>query len=173
MAKKKHDIKVKSRSEVDLLVAMMDATTKSWKDDLRGISDTEFRWQAKKGAHSIAMIILHCAMAEYWWIQSVTLGKDVDMKFINGLGYKKMDIANGIYGPPFKKPKAWYLKQMTDIRRKTKAAMKGLKSSHVGVGREGDTFTLRWVLHHLVEHEAYHSGQMTLLRELYRKRRSK
>ena len=112
-------------------------------------------------------------MAEYWWIQSVTLGKDVDMKFINDLGYKKMDIANGIYGPPFKKPKAWYLKQMTDIRRKTKAAMKGLKSSHVGVGREGDTFTLRWVLHHLVEHEAYHSGQMTLLRELYRKRRAK
>lgn len=173
MAKKKHDIKVKSRSEVDLLVAMMNATTKSWKDELRGISDTEFRWQAKKGAHSIAMIILHCVMAEHWWIQNVTLGKDLDMNVFNDLGYKRMDIANGIYGPPLKKPKAWYLKQMTDIRRKTKAAMKGLKSSHVGVGREGNTFTLRWVLHHLVEHEAYHSGQMTLLRELYKKRRSK
>ncbi|MCH7905510.1 MAG: DUF664 domain-containing protein [Armatimonadetes bacterium] len=172
MAKKKYDIKPASRSEVALLVAMMDATTKSWKDDLRGISEKEFRWQAKKGAHSIAMMILHCVMAEYWWIQSVTLGKDMDMKFINGLGYKRMDIANGIYGTPLKKPKAWYLKQMTDIRRKTKKAMKGLKPSHTGIGR-GNEFTLRWVLHHLVEHEAYHSGQMTLLRELYRKRRSK
>lgn len=172
MAKNKYDIRPASRSEVDLLVAMMDATTKSWKDDLRGISEREFRWQAKKGGHSIAMMVLHCVIAEHWWIHAVIGGNDIDMRFINGLGYKKMDISNCVYGTPFKKPKAWYLKQMTDIRRKTKAAMKGLKSSHVGVGRDGSTFTLRWVLHHLVEHEAYHSGQMTLLRELYRKRRA-
>ena len=172
MAKNLYDIKPSSKSEVALLVAMMDATTKSWKDDLRGISEKEFRWQAKKGGHSIAMMILHCVIAECWWIQSVTLGKDMDMKFINALGYKRMDIANGVWGTPLKKPKAWYLKQMTDIRKKTKKSMRGLKPSHTGDGR-GKTFTLRWVLHHLVEHEAYHSGQMTLLRELYRKRRSK
>lgn len=169
---KKHDIKPASRSEVDLLIAMMDATTKSWKSDLHGISEAEFKWQALKGGHSIGMIVLHCVIAEYWWIQCVVLGKKIDMKYINGLGYERMDIANGVYGTPFKKPKAWYIKKTTDVRRMTKAALKGLKPSHTGVGR-GDSYTLRWVLHHLVEHEAYHSGQMTLLRELRMKQKKR
>ena len=151
---------------------MMDSTTKSWKGNLKGISETEFKWQALKGGHSIGMVILHCAMAEYWWIQCVVLGNEIDMKVVNALGYERMDIANGVYGTPLRKPKAWYLKQMTDVRRKTKAALKGLKPSHTGTGR-GNEYTLRWVLHHLVEHEAYHFGQMVLLRELYKNRKKR
>ena len=173
MAKKKHDIKPSGKSEVSLLLAMMDATTKSWKDELRGISESEFKWQALKGGHSIGMIVLHCAMAEYWWIHGVAKGKKVDMKFIHSLGYKRMDIANGVYGTPLRKPKAWYLKQITDVRKKTKVSVKRLKATHVGVGRGDQEYSLRWILHHLVEHEAYHHGQMVLLRELYKNRKKR
>ena len=173
MAQKKYDIKPSSKSEVALLLAMMGSTTKMWRGELRGMADAELRWQAAKGGHSIGMIILHCAIAEYWWIQGVAKGKKIDMKFINGLGYKRMDIANGVYGTPLRKPKAWYLKQMTDIRKRTKTALRGLKPAHIGVGRGGSKFTLRWILHHLIEHEAYHGGQMVLLRELYKKRKKR
>lgn len=172
MAKKKNDLKPVSRSEVDLLVAMMDSTTKTWMGNLKDVSETEFKWQAVKKGHSIGMVLLHCVIAEYWWIQCVSKGNEPDMKFIEGLGYKKMDIANGVYGVPIKKPKAWYIKQMKDIRKKTKASLKGMKSSHVGEGR-GEQYSLRWVLHHLVEHEAYHAGQFTLLRELYKNRKKR
>jgi len=172
MPAKTYDIKPKGRSEVDLLVALMDATTKTWMDNLKDVTDKEFKWQAIKGGHSIGMVVLHMVMAEYWWIQGVVLGQEVDMKFISSLGYDKMDIRNGVYGTPIKQPKEWYLKQMKAIRRKTKAAVKGLKPSHMGEGR-GNKYSLRWVLHHLIEHEAYHAGQFVLLQELYKNTRKR
>lgn len=71
---------------------------------------------------------------------------------------------------PPKKPLSWYLEQHRAIRERTHEIVRNLTTlEHVGVYGKRE-FTLRWLLHHIISHEAYHGGQAVLLASLYKKR---
>ena len=65
-----------------------------------------------------------------------------------------------------KRPLSWYMEQHRNIRARTYELMRNLSDlSHVG--RYGKReFTLRWLLNHVISHEAYHGGQAVLLASL-------
>ena len=169
MAGKHYDIEPSSRGELDLLLAMLNATTKMWRTELRGATDSEMRWQPAKNAHSIAMILLHIADCEDAWIQWVGLRKPMDMEIRKRMMSQEVDQYAAMWPRAPKRSKAWFLKQPAEMRKRTLADLKGLSANHLG--KRGDnSYTLRWIIHRLIEHEAYHGGQMVLLRELYNKR---
>lgn len=162
------DIATGSKTELELLLGMLDATTEFWRQELRGLKAEELRFQARPGGHSIAMLILHIADAELWWIQAVALGNKLDKAEEKRLMTHEVKQDDGIWPVPPKRTKKWLLAQHDSIRERTKSMLQGLDPT-APIKRKGwrNEYTLRWILHHLVEHEAYHGGQMLLLRDLY------
>lgn len=64
---------------------------------------------------------------------------------------------------PPRKPLAWYLEQQDTIRTRTREIIRTLNDPEMAIPCKGQTFTLRWLLHHVLTHEAYHGGQAVLL----------
>ena len=164
------DVGGPARAETRALLEMLDSTSAMGRAELRGVSDEELRWQATKGGHSIGMILLHIADVEYWWVQVVALGWPQDQALHDKLLSRETNQYAGAWPKPPVRRKAWFLKQCDEVRAVTKRELVGLDASK-HKGRIGEReYSLRWILHHLIEHEAYHLGQAVLLRELYKKK---
>ncbi len=166
-----YDIAAGQRDETSVLLAMLDSTSAFWKRELRGLKDEELRWSAKKGGHSIGTVLLHIAIVEHWWIHGVAMGQPEDKALAARCLNEETDQSRGVWPTAPTKPKTWFFKQCTDVRAATYEELRGLDAiRHRGrIGKR--EFTLRWILHHLIEHEAYHAGQMLLLRDLFRRGR--
>ncbi len=166
-----YDVAPGQRDETTVLLAMLDSTSAFWKRELRGLKHEELRWTAREGAHSIGTVLLHIAIVEHWWIHVVAMGRPEDKGIAARCLNDETDQGRGVWPAPPNKPKAWFFKQCADVRAATYGELQGLDATKHR-GRYGKReFTLRWILHHLIEHEAYHAGQMLLLRDLYRRPR--
>ena len=164
-----HDLASGQNGETALLLAMLDSTSAFWRRELRGLMRDELRWRTKKGGHTIGMLLLHIAVAEHWWVHMVAMGRKEDKALVKLLKADQTDQYKGKWPEPPDRPKEWFFKQCAQVRASTHEDLKGLDAANLR-GRIGSReFTLRWILHHLIEHEAYHGGQMVLLRDLYRR----
>jgi uncharacterized damage-inducible protein DinB len=64
---------------------------------------------------------------------------------------------------PPRQPLAWYLEQHDRIRARTHEILADFNDPAQEFQRKNDRVTLRWLLHHVIGHEAYHAGQVLLL----------
>lgn len=156
--------------DIGLLLAMLDATTRKWTAELGRVSTEAIRWQPHPEGHSIGAIILHNAEVEAFWLHEVAAGHPLTEAQKRLLLSEATDQYGGKWPVPPKKPLSWYLEQHRAIRERTHEIVRNLTTlEHVGVYGKRE-FTLRWLLHHIISHEAYHGGQAVLLASLYKKR---
>jgi len=172
--------------QVGLFVAQMDDQNRRVFEDVKDISPAELEWQSAPGMNTIGMLLAHIAIVEVWWIHVGPLAKGSTeaaaepLPGIIGLGLQDdgmpIERAGGL--PPqilAGKDLAFYEDVLRKARHFTKETAVSFTDSDLDrtgslKRRDGSTgtYTVRWVLYHLLEHEAAHYGQIGFIRHQYR-----
>jgi uncharacterized damage-inducible protein DinB len=170
---------------VALHLAQLDALTSDLFGTLADVTAEDLQRQHAPGHNTIGMLLAHVAIVEVYWVQVGLLGRDsFDIEAVLGLG---MD-DDGIPLPPGGAPPAvlaghdlaWFRDRVDLARRYAYEQLRGLGDAELGAVRSGTRrngtrreFDGHWVLFHVVEHFAGHSGQILLLRHLQRDARGR
>jgi uncharacterized damage-inducible protein DinB len=156
-----------AKGEVGLLLAMLDDGTREWRGELGEVPDAAVVWQPFPNGHSIGAIILHIADVEAHWLHRVAGGREPAPEEEERLMGDAIDQYAVQWPAPPARPLAWYFEQHDAIRARTRELLCEFDDldrvtedpRHPGKFE----FTLRWLLHHVITHEAYHGGQAVLL----------
>jgi uncharacterized damage-inducible protein DinB len=171
--------------EAASFLAQLDALSATMFADLRGIPAAELGWQPLPGMNTIGMLFTHLAIVEVYWLMIATGGyTDEKLRKVLGIGVDD----DGMPLPPGARPPANLRgRTLADCRRlhdrarrfvtRIARAMKpaDLRKVITRQRRDGstDSCNVRWILFHVLEHQAGHYGQMLLVRHLYRERRTR
>ncbi len=133
------------------------------------------------GLNTIGMLLAHIAIAEVYWTQVGPLGMATfESESVIGIGGDDdgMPLAAGgsPAAPLMGRELAYFDDLLARARAHTKHALAGLTDADLEreISRPGPGGTvkgvvnLRWILYHMVEHEAGHYGQINLLRHQHR-----
>ncbi len=150
--------------ELGLLLAMFEDGTREWREELGEVDEETVVRQAFPNGHSIGAVLMHIADVELWWIQEVAAGRPVSAEDEERLLANQTDQDAVKWPAPPRQPLAWYYEQLDEIRARTERIVRELKDpEHIARRDNGREYTLRWILHHVITHEAYHGGQAVLL----------
>lgn len=179
--------------EAASFMAQLDALSESLFDDLRGVKPAELAWQPGaparagrgRGTNTIGMLLAHNAIVEAYWLQ-IAAGTYSQSALERVLGIGEDD--DGMPLPPDGAPPralagrtlAFYRRVHDRARRHAKRlaarmTTRDLDGRVTRTRRNGQKVTTsrRWILYHVLEHQAGHYGQMLMIRHLYRDRRRK
>ena len=122
------------------------------------------------GAHSIGGLVLHIGEAEWFWMQMVVAGHDLTDEVSNSAYWDILDdverVARNSHSTEF------CLREVDNIRNQTREVLFSLNDSDLDTiipyERDGSVreYSLRWILHHLIDHEAQHKGQILMLKRM-------
>jgi uncharacterized damage-inducible protein DinB len=122
------------------------------------------------GAHSIGGLVLHIGEAEWFWMQMVVSGHELNEEDQNAPYWDVLDdlerVARTGYTAEF------CLQEIEKIRNQTRDVLFSYNDKDleriISFTRKGETteYNLRWILHHLIDHEAQHKGQIFMLKRL-------
>jgi len=159
-----------AEKEIGLLMAMLDDVTEEWTEELGPVSDEYVIWQAFPCGHSIGTLILHMADVEAFWLHQVGAGQTRSDEEIERLLSEKTQQYVLQWPTPPLQSLTWFLKQHTIIRNRTRNLVLGINDPEHLAECDNKQFTLRWLLNHVVSHEAYHGGQAVMLALLQQKK---
>jgi uncharacterized damage-inducible protein DinB len=149
--------------EIGLLLAMLDDATKEWTEELGTVDDEAIIWQPFADGHSIGALMLHIADVEAYWIQQIGAGKQRSAEELKAFLSEETNQYAVQWPAPPAQPLEWYLQQLRRVREATRQTVLAINDpDHIGVRRDTQ-FTLRWLLSHVISHEAYHGGQAVFL----------
>lgn len=141
----------------------LEAAVKPIPDDLIGKP-------AFLGAHSIGALVLHIGEAEWFWMQMVVSGHQLTEEDKQAPYWDILDdveaVARNGYTTEF------CLQEAEKIRNQTRDVLFSYNDKDleriITFERRGKTteHNLRWILHHLIDHEAQHKGQIFMLKRL-------
>lgn len=156
-------------TEYGLLIALLQDGTREWREELGEVSDEALVWQPFANGHSIGGVILHMIDVEAFWIETAALGRDRDPDEMKELGTEETDQYAFKWVVPPRKPLAYYLDLQDKVRARTLESIKSFPDPATVVTREhwNASLTLRWILNHVINHEAYHGGQIVMLKTLF------
>ena len=122
------------------------------------------------GAHSIGGLVLHIGEAEWFWMQMVVSGHQLTEEDKSAPYWDVLDdverVARERYTPES------CLREIEKIRNQTRDMLFSYNDKDleriISFTRKGETteYNLRWILHHLIDHEAQHKGQIFMLKRL-------
>ena len=122
------------------------------------------------GAHSIGGLVLHIGEAEWFWMQMVVCGHQLTEEDKKAPYWDILDdveaVARNGYNAGF------CLQEAEKIRNQTRDVLFGYNDKDLEriINYERNDkpteHNLRWILHHLIDHEAQHKGQIFMLKRL-------
>ena len=158
--------------EIALMLAQLGQATDEWLGELPAdLTPEELVWQAFPGGHSIGALCVHIAEVEAFWLHHVACGepyRDIESEALDG---GEIDVRGPRWpAPPPGRPLSYYTDLMASVRARTKELVGKLDDpERVSSRADGRRFTLRWLLTHVISHEAYHGGQAALISLMQRK----
>lgn len=156
-----------------LLCAILQDGTNEWRWELDPeLSDDVIVWQPYPGMHSVGGAILHIISTEVFWFERFVLGLPANEEERVLLMSDEIDVDEWQWPTPPRKPLAWYFELHDRIRARTLESIKRWPDPEFAIDLHGDMRTMRWVLGHVIQHEAYHGGQAVLLSSLWNLRNS-
>ncbi|OGF56917.1 MAG: hypothetical protein A2Z21_07395 [Candidatus Fraserbacteria bacterium RBG_16_55_9] len=179
MTKKHLDVKPAKGTDPQLgmLTAMLEDGTREWREELGEVPDDAVVWQPFPNGHSIGAILLHIADVEVHWIETVAAGKPRSPEELKLFLSDETDQEAVQWPKPPARPLLYYFELHNGVRQRTLKTLKQFNNPEqisARQRRDGSSweFTLRWILHHVITHEAYHGGQAVLLSLEYSRRKS-
>src|SRR5579862_6538964 len=145
--------------QIGLLLAMLDDNTREWRKELGAVSDAAVVWQPFPKGHSIGGLILHIADVEAWWLHEVAGQQPRTPEERDALLSSATDQYAVSWPSPPAQPLPWYLSQHDAVRSRTREIVGALDDPALERTERSNAFTIRWLLHHVITHEAYHGGQ--------------
>jgi uncharacterized damage-inducible protein DinB len=122
------------------------------------------------GAHSIGALVLHIGEAEWWWMQCNVAGHQLTEEDAKAPYWDVLDEPEGFAKKGF--TAEFCLQELDKIRNQTRDLLFGYAEKDleriISVERLGGIHdhSLRWILHHLIDHEAQHKGQILMLKRI-------
>jgi len=157
-------------TQIGFYFAGMEEVREQVREAVAGMSADHIGRPAISDAHAIGALVLHIGEAEWYWMQCVVSGHKVTDQ-----------IRCAPYWDVLKDPKSFSdksysaefcLNEIKKIREQTHSTLAAFKDSDLerifSTERRGETHerSLRWILHHLIDHEAQHKGQILMLKRL-------
>jgi uncharacterized damage-inducible protein DinB len=137
---------------------------------VRTVPDDLIGKPAFLGAHSIGGLVLHIGEAEWFWMQMVVSGHNLTDEDREAACWDILDdlerVAQRGYTAEF------CLSEIEKIRNQTRDVLFSYNDKDleriITFERKGQTteYNLRYILHHLIDHEAQHKGQIFMLKRL-------
>ena len=156
-----------AETQIGLLLSVLEDVTQEWTRYLGDVSEEAILWQPFPGGHSIGALMLHIADVEAYWIYQIGAGNIRSEEEEKRLLSEETNQGNVQWPVPPAEPFSWYQEQCAAIRARTRETVLAINDpEHVGK-RRNEEFTLRWLLNHVISHEAYHGGQAVLLSLIY------
>ena len=153
--------------EIGLLLGLLEAGTQNMRRELGEVDEEALLWQPYPNSHSIGAILIHVAACEAGWLHLVAAGQETPLDLEERMmGGPSIDQYAGLWPAPPRRPLSWYYEQHDEIRTRTIALVRELLNPDEVcsvVWSPNRSCTVRWILHHVIEHEAYHLGQAVLL----------
>ncbi len=148
----------------------MEEVRQQLREAVAAMSDQQIGHPVFSGAHSIGALVLHIGEAEWWWMQCIVSGhkltpEDRRAPYWDVLKNPEQFASKG-YSAEF------CLDEIAKIRSQTHELLASFNDDDLEkifiLERHGDRHehSLRWILHHLIDHEAQHKGQVLLLKRL-------
>lgn len=158
----------------DLLCAILQDGTNEWRWEIDpNLGEEAVVWQPHPGLHSIGGIMLHIIGVEIFWFERFALGIASDPEERKLLMVEETDVDEWQWPEPPRQPINWYFEWHDRVRARTLERIKSeWPSADTSREWDGKPRTLRWVLGHVIQHEAYHGGQAVLLNRLWQLERS-
>lgn len=161
--------------EIGYYLSGMAEVREQLSDAVKDLSDKEISAKFTPNSHSIGQLILHNAEAEWWWIDCVLAEKELDEEVAKREVFWDVlldeDFAAKNYSAEF------CIETADKVRNSCQETLKkfGDKDLEKYFGfnkKDGRRIevTLRYILHHLIDHEAQHKGQILMLKRLLREK---
>ena len=163
---------------VSTTAAQLDALLATLTRRVGEATPEQLEWQLRPGTNTIGMLLAHLAIVEVYWIEAVGRGVDSDDeadRIVQGtLGIRieedGMPLAEDGLHPRSLAGKTAddYLEILRKARAATHRVLRSWDDSRLAETRtvDGREVSLAWLLYHLVEHFAYHHGQIAQLASL-------
>ena len=152
-------------SEIGLLLAALQESTREYRRYLEGIPDDALLFQARPGGHSIGGLLLHMADVELYWVVQVGAGKRVPRSLVPKYECDQYG-ADWPLPPPM--PVADYFAILDRVRETTLETARSFHPDQLVTRKSWKAeLSHRWILTHIVAHDSYHGGQAVLLRDLH------
>jgi len=117
---------------------------------------------------TIGSLLEHIAAVNWSWVLEDIDGQEMDYeRFKYGFALRS---SNKI-GQQIGKPKQYYLDKIEEVRDEILPRLRQFSDDDLQqefIADEVVNFTLEWLFFHLINHEAMHIGQISLLKRLYR-----
>ncbi|MHA2498815.1 MAG: DinB family protein [Candidatus Hodarchaeales archaeon] len=114
---------------------------------------------------TIGTLLLHIAAVEWSWIF-----EDIDGRTMDFERWKyAFPLRPSVDLPQLKgKPKQFFLERLAEVRAEVYQRLRRLADHDLekSVGTGDDKFSIEWIFFHILEHEAMHIGQISLLARL-------
>ena len=156
--------------QIGYYLAGMEEVRAQLREAVSKLTNAETHRKLRPDTHSIAQLILHCGEAEWWWIQCVVNGQDIDDELEASFFWDVLEEGNE---PLTTVAAAECIEEIDRISGLTKDLLEGFSDGdldRVFVKKRPDGLrlekSLRWILHHLTDHEAQHKGQILMLKRL-------
>jgi uncharacterized damage-inducible protein DinB len=159
--------------QIGYYLSGMEEVREQLRKAVKDLSNEEISAKFTPNAHSIGQLILHNAEAEWWWIKCVAAGEELDEEEAKREAFWDVlldeNFASKNYSAEFcidaaDKVRATCLETLKNFEDEDLEKYFGW-NKHDGTRIEK---SLRWILHHLIDHEAQHKGQILMLKRLLR-----
>ena len=166
----KEQINTKLKPQLSLLWWMLEDVRKVTLRGIEGLTKEQLFQYPMGGEYPIGAYLMHLAEAEVYWLQVIS-GSKVDVDIKKKIYYGKwFDPSKGEVEGPIKplevKDYLEALREVRELLRNYIFIMKDIELEEIIVQKwEGgeEKIPKKWIIYHLIEHEAHHRGQMMML----------
>jgi len=137
---------------------------------VKEVPDEAIGRRAFPGAHSIGALVLHIGESEWWWMQHILLGQELTEQVRQAPYWDVLEDPEGFGRKGF--TTEFCLQEIEKMRNQTREVLSSRSDDDLEritpFERRGEKYeySLRWMLHHLIDHEAQHKGQILMLKRL-------
>jgi uncharacterized damage-inducible protein DinB len=148
----------------------MEEVREQLRQAVKGIADEAIVRPGFLGANPIGALVLHIGEAEWWWMQCVVSGHELTEQDRQRPYWDVLDDPIGFEKKGYTAESC--LQEIENIRNQTRDVLFSLNDKDLericSFQRRGQLHehSLRWILHHLIDHEAQHKGQILMLKRL-------
>ena len=146
---------------------MFEDGTQEWRGELTELNlpQEALTWKPFENFQSIGNIIQHIADVEETWIHKMAGYREISEEELFRIFDPSSNYNKNIYDDAPDQLLDAYFARCDEVRKKSlEIIQKWDDPTNASIRVEKDYgYTLRWILHHVITHEAYHGGQAVLL----------
>lgn len=158
-----------SGTQIELLIWMLKDIRKVTLDGVRHLSKEQLFQNPAKGEYPIGSYLMHLAECDISWLEILS-GKEQPADLKKRSYFDKWFDAPSDPAPPVEPPEVnEYFETIEETRKVFLDYISTMKDSELEeevsfTGNRGERkFKKKWIIYHILEHEAHHRGQMFML----------